>query len=132
MGHEFAKKASSLARLAITVDAISGMMLSYISEQIRTIKIQTISAILSLVKSDRPHLTIDVIELVFGLSKFSESDIARKHGIDRQVVSKRVVKMRNQFSLSTEQKNITSETYRKDRLAQYERAREKMREIKMR
>lgn len=128
-GESFAKIVATIARAALTLEAISGIIVHYVEEQTRTIKMDTIRAILSIVKSEKPHLTIDVIEFVFGLSKDSESSIARKHSIDRQVVSKRVVKMRNQFGITPQRKLETAEIYRNNRLEQYERARERIREI---
>lgn len=129
-GEGFAKIVSTIARAALTIEAISGLILQHINDQLGTVKIQTIRAILSLVKSEKPHLTIDVIEHVFGLSKDKEADIARRYDIDRQVVSKRVVKLRNQFGLTSLRKTETSDIYRRNRLEQYQSARKKLQEIK--
>lgn len=128
--HGLAKIVSSIARSKDTLVAISGMVLACIEEQIRVVKIQTIGAILSLVKAPNPHLTIDVIEHVFGLAKDKEADIARKHGESRQVISKRVVKMRRHFGIETEQKKAVCAVYSENRKSQYCRAWENLQLIK--
>jgi hypothetical protein len=125
------KVVAAIVKSALTVEAISGLMMQFLAEDIRTIKIKVVQAVLHLVKSEKPHLTIDVIEHVFGFSKKKESDIARDHGIDRQVVSKRVVKMRKAFGLQTARHDETSGTYRDNRLSQYEQARDKIRLIRL-
>lgn len=126
----FREAISTLARTGRLAHAISGLVSEYVQEQCRVITIQTTGAVLSLLKTPNPHLTIDLIEHVFGLSKEKEADIARKHGESRQVINKAIIKIRRQFGIETpHQKEITS-IYSQNKLEHYEQIRSKLQSIK--
>lgn len=121
---------SALVRTGRLAHAISGLVSEYVEEQCRVITIQTTGAVLSLIKTPNPHLTIDLIEHAFGLSKDKEADIGRRHGESRQVINKAIIKIRRQFGIETEhQKEITS-IYSQNKLQHYEKIRSKLQSIK--
>jgi hypothetical protein len=122
----FAQAMASIARAAITAQAISGMVFRLVEEQLRTIRIQTVTAMLSIIKDAKPHLNIDVIEHVFQLANLKESDIAKKNHESRQVVNKRVKAMQRHFGIETEAQVEVATTYRESRLNQYQAARKKL------
>lgn len=125
-GRGFAQAVAAIARATITAEAISGLIFQLVNEQIRTIKIQSVTAILSVIKESKPHLAIDVIEHIFQLANLKESDIARKHKESRQVVNKRVKAMQRHFEIETDSQVEVATTYRESRLNQYQAAREKI------
>lgn len=127
-----AQVVASVAQAALTLEAISGLILGFVNEELRTIRIQTVSAIISLVKTPNPHLTIDIIEHIFGLSKNKESDVARKHGVSRQVINKRTKKIEREFGIESESSQQNSEIYRQDRLERYDLVRQKLQSINAR
>jgi hypothetical protein len=124
------KVVAALARATLTIEAISGVICEYVAEQIRSIRIQAVCAVLSIVKDTKPHLNIDIIELVFGITKCKDVDIARKHGEDRATVNKRKKAIQRKFGIETEEEKAVADTYRNVRLEQYQAVRIKLEQIR--
>lgn len=126
---DFAMVVAKIARETLTLKSISGIIFQFIEHEILVIRLQVLRATLSVIQEySNPHMTIDILAFVSGMSSEKEVSIGRRHGVERATISKRAIILKKKLGIHSGQmrKESVCETYRNRELRTIHDARNRL------